>query len=328
MNQLPLIPSDELSTVEEHRTEAEWLAVRRSAIGASEAPMLLGVSPYKSPMQLFAEKLEMVEPDASTDAMRWGQILEGPLAEHYAAKTGRRLHDPGRYTLRRSRAVPWMVATLDREIVSAPYEMLDPATGTLTRYERPLPAPLEIKTTAGYRFEDWNDEPPIHVLVQVQHQLAVTGWDWASVAVLLGGRTFRWYDVPRHEPFILKLIEAETVFYEQLRTKTMPTVDGSQATRDVLRALYPKEISGLVVNLPGEAAEWDTRRLEAIAEIRSWEGVKAEAENKLKAALGEAEIGVLPSGRTTYTYKASERAGYTVQPTVVRTLRRKEAKTI
>jgi predicted phage-related endonuclease len=263
-------------------------------------------------MQLFAEKLEMVEPDASSEAMRWGQILEGPLAEHYATETGRRLHDPGRYTLRRARAVPFMVATLDREIVLAG--------------EKPVPAPLEIKTTAGYGFDAWNDEPPIYVLIQVQHQLAVTGWAWASVAVLLGGRTFRWYDVPRHDAFIAKLIEAEAVFYDQLRTKTMPTVDGSQATRDVLRALYPKEISGLVVNLPGEAAEWDTRRLEAIAEIRSWEGVKAEAENKLKAALGEAEIGVLPNGMTTYTYKASERAGYTVQPTVVRTLRRKETK--
>jgi putative phage-type endonuclease len=325
MSQLPLIPSDDASTVEEHGTEAEWLAVRRSAIGASEAPMLLGVSPFKGPMELFAEKLEVLERDAETDAMRWGKILEGPLAEHYAAETGRRLHDPGRYTLRRSRAVPFMVATLDREIVSAPYDMLDPATGTLRRYERPVPAPLEIKTTAGYGSDEWNDEPPVHVLVQVQHQLAVTGWAWASVAVLLGGRTFRWYDVPRHDAFIAKLCEAELEFFAHLRTKTLPRVDGSAGTKAALRALYPKEISGLVVNLPGEAAEWDTQRLEAIAALKVAEAAKDEAENKLRAALGEAEVGILPNG-TTYTYKASERKGYVVQPAIVRTLRRKEAK--
>jgi putative phage-type endonuclease len=310
MSQLPLIPSDEASTVEEHGTEAEWLAVRRSAIGASEAPMLLGVSPFKGPMELFAEKLEVLERDAETDAMRWGKILEGPLAEHYAAETGRRLHDPGRYTLRRSRAVPFMVATLDREIVLAG--------------DQPVPAPLEIKTTAGYRFEDWDDEPPVHVLVQVQHQLAVTGWAWASVAVLLGGRTFRWYDVARHDAFIAKLCEAELEFFAHLRTRTMPRVDGSAGTKAALRALYPKEISGLVVNLPGEASDWDTQRLEAIAALKVAEAAKDQAENKLRAALGEAEVGVLPNG-VTYSYKASERKGYVVQPTIVRTLRRKEA---
>jgi len=311
MSQLPLIPSDEASTVEEHGTEAEWLAVRRSAIGASEAAMVLGVSPFKGPMELFAEKLEVLERDAETDAMRWGKILEGPLAEHYAAETGRRLHDPGRYTLRRSRAVPFMVATLDREIVLAG--------------DQPVPAPLEIKTTAGYGSDEWNDEPPVHVLVQVQHQLAVTGWAWASVAVLLGGRTFRWYDVPRHDAFIAKLCEAELEFFAHLRTRTMPRVDGTPGTKAALRALYPKEISGLVVNLSGEAAEWDTQRLEALAALKVAEAAKEEAENKLRAALGEAEIGVLPNG-VTYSYKASERKGYVVEPRVVRTLRRKEAK--
>jgi putative phage-type endonuclease len=309
--QLDLIPTDgAASSVEEYASETEWLVARRSAIGASEAPILLGVSPFKSPMELFAEKLELLERDAETNEMRWGKILEGPLAEHYAVETGRRLHDPGRYTLRRSRAATWMVATLDREIVQAG--------------EQPVPAPLEIKTTA-FRAEDWQEEPPVDVLVQVQHQLAVTGWAWASVAVLIAGRTFRWYDVPRHEAFIAKLLEAELEFFAHLRTKTLPRVDGTPGTKAALRALYPRETPGLVVNLPGDAIEWDTQRLRAIAEAKICEEVKDEAENKLRAALGEAEVGVLPNG-VTYTYKASERKGYVVQPTVVRTLRRKEAR--
>src|SRR4026209_2486088 len=97
------LTTEDASTVEEHTTRKDWLAVRRSAIGASEAPVLLGLVPWKSPMQLFAEKLELVEQDAETDAMRWGLILEGPVADHYEQETGRRLRDPGRLTLRRSR---------------------------------------------------------------------------------------------------------------------------------------------------------------------------------------------------------------------------------
>jgi putative phage-type endonuclease len=307
------VPSPEiaLSTIEEHGTEHEWLEVRRSAIGASEAPILLGVSPFKSPMALFAEKLELVERDAQSEAMRWGQLLEPALAAKYGEETGHSLHDRGRYTLRRSRDIPWMVATLDREITKAG--------------ERPVPAVLELKMRSYAAPGTWEDEPPIDVLVQVQHQLAVTGWPWAAVAVLLAGRTFKRFVVERHEAFIAKLCIAEVAFMERLQTQTPPEVDASEATRAVLRALYPREEPGLVVNLPGQAVEWDTQRLEAQAELKKWATVKDLAENQLKAALGEAEFGVLPNG-TSYTYKASERAGYVVPPTIVRTLRRKEPK--
>jgi putative phage-type endonuclease len=310
-NQLDLIPTQDASDVEEHRTEQEWLEVRRSAIGASEAPVILGVSPFKGPMSLFAEKLEMTKPDASTEAMAWGLLLEPAMAERYTQETGHVLHDPGRYTLRRSRTVPWMVATLDREIVKA--------------HDRPIPAVLEMKLRSYAKPGAWEDEPPVDVLVQVQHQLAVTGWTWAAVTVLLGGRTFRRFVVPRHEDFVAKLITAEAAFMERLRTKTPPPADATEATREVLRALYPRETPGLVVNLPGEAMEWDQDLLDAKAELKRWTEIKDDRENKLRAALAEAETGVLPNG-VQFTYKATERAGYTVAPTVVRTLRRKEAK--
>jgi putative phage-type endonuclease len=309
--QLDLVPTQDASEIEEHTTEKDWLAVRRSAIGASEAPVILGVSPYKGPMSLFAEKLELVEPDAQTEAQEWGLAMEPKMADRYVRDTGHALRDPGRYTLRRSRTVPWMVATLDREIVKADGQA--------------VPAVLEMKLRSYVKPGAWEDEPPVDVLVQVQHQLAVTGWTWAAVTVLIGYHTFRRFVVPRHDDFIAKLIPAEAAFMERLRTKAHPPADATTATREVLRALYPRETPGLVVNLPGEAMEWDQQRLDALAELKRWGEIKDEAENKLRAALAEAETGVLPNG-TTYTYKAAERAGYTVAPTVVRTLRRKEAK--
>lgn len=296
---------------EDYRTEAEWLAVRRSAIGASEAPIILGVSPYKRPVQLFTEKLGLTEPEPQTEAQAWGLLLEPAIATRYTQETGHTLRDPGRYTLRRSRTVPWMVATLDREIVKADGQS--------------VPAPLELKKRGWAKDGEWDEAPPPDVLVQVQHQLAVTGWQWAAVAVLIGGREFRRFVVPRHEVFIKKLLVAEHKFMEQLRTKTLPAIDASEKTREALRALYPREQPGLVVNLPGEAVDWDTERLQAIADGKAAEARQDAAENKLRAALGEAETGVLPNG-TTYTYKASERAGYTVPPSIVRTLRRKEPK--
>jgi putative phage-type endonuclease len=303
---------DDASTIEECPTEKDWLAVRRQAIGASEAPIILGVSPYRrGPLALYAEKLELVEPDAQTEAQEWGLAMEPKMADRYVRDTGHILLDRGRYTLRRSRAVPWMVATLDREIIKADSEA--------------VPAVLEMKLRSYVKPGAWEDEPPVDVLVQVQHQLAVTGWAWAAVTVLIGFHTFRRFVVPRHEDFIARLIVAEDAFMERLRTKAPPPTDGTDATREVLRALYPKETPGLVVALSGEAVEWDQTRLDKIAEIKRAEEVKNEAENKLRAALGDAETGILPNG-VQYTYKASERAAYTVAATTVRTLRRKEPK--
>lgn len=308
--QIDLIPTTEPQE-EDYRTEAEWLAVRRLAIGASEAPIILGVSPYKRPVQLFTEKLGLTEPERQTEAQAWGLLLEPAISERYAQETGHKLRDPGRYTLRRSREVPWLVATLDREVVFAA--------------DRSVPAPLELKVRAYAKPGAWEDEPPVDVLVQVQHQLAVTGWQWAAVAVLLGGREFRRFVVPRHEDFIAKLLVAEHAFMEQMRTKTLPAIDASEKTREALRSLYPKETPGLVVNLPGEAVEWDLERTQGMLDEKAGQERKRAAENKLLAALGEAETGVLVNG-VSFTYKASERAGYTVPPSVVRTLRRKEPK--
>ncbi len=38
----------------EQRSE-EWLKLRREGLGASDIPAVLGISPYKTPYQLWAE---------------------------------------------------------------------------------------------------------------------------------------------------------------------------------------------------------------------------------------------------------------------------------
>lgn len=300
---------DDGPDIEELRDETAWLDARRNGIGASEAPMILGLSPFKSRLHLFAEKLELVEPDdTEREILYWGKTLEAPIAERYATVTGRKVQREAPYTLRRSRQHAFMVATLD----------------ALTWPEPQQIAPLEIKNVGAYRADDWHEEPPLHIQVQVQHQLAVTGYQRASIAALVGGNRLIWMDVTRNDRFIAALIEKETEFWQRLLAHDPPPVDGSESARDILRKLYPRETPGLVVNLPGEAVDWDTELQQVKKAGKDYEDKKLELENKIKAAIGEAEAGILPNG-TSYTWKASERKGYVVEATVTRTLRRKEA---
>lgn len=310
MSQQPELIVNEPYTREEFPSKEAWLKGRRFGIGASEASAVLGLNPWKSPLQLYAEKLELAEPDAvESEAMEWGLLLEPVIADRYRAATGRKLADPEPNTLYRSREHDFMTASFDRLIVGDPRGV----------------GVLQIKTTGQFKADDWEDEPPVYYQVQTQQEMAIAGATWGSLAVLIGGQRFRWFDLARNDRFVGLLIEREAAFWQRLVTMDPPPVDGSDSAREVLRRLYPRETPGLVVNLPGEAMEWDNGLRVLKDSIKGNEEMKQELENRIKAAIGEAECGVLPNG-TTYTWKASERKGYVVEATTVRTLRRKEAK--
>lgn len=281
-------------------TEAEWLKARLDGITSSDAPIILGVSPYRntSPLQLYATKLGLMEPDASeSEAMYWGKELEPIVAKRYELETGRALQDPGRWAIQVHRDREWMLATVDREIVEIDSYGI-----------------LEIKTTGAHLADRWDDEPPLHVQVQLQHQLAVTGCSWGSIACLIGGQKFVWADVKRNPRFISLLIEREEEFRYRLQK-----LDPPPATADSLSALavlYPKD-TGEIVELPEAAVEWDRCYREALDTIKNAEGARDEAKALLQAALGDASVGRLPGGggyswkQSTGTRKAAEAYTYT-----------------
>jgi len=68
----------------------EWLETRKNYIGASDAPIIMGVSPYKrsdgrpkTPYILWMEKLDMLPRDQENHAMRYGKEMEQPAREAY-----------------------------------------------------------------------------------------------------------------------------------------------------------------------------------------------------------------------------------------------------
>ncbi len=56
---------------------AEWFKIRNSHIGASDAPIILGLSPWKTPAQLWKEKLELVPCPPMNSSMQRGRDMEG-----------------------------------------------------------------------------------------------------------------------------------------------------------------------------------------------------------------------------------------------------------
>ena len=281
-------------------------------------------------MQVYCDKLgiAVVESD-NAEAMEWGLALEAPIAARYQRDTGRTVIDPGPFTIHRSADYPWMLATVDRFIecdecdgkgraLGAPSDMLLGCAGRGRGV-------LEIKTTGGYRDHDWLEDAPLQYQIQVQHQLAVTGLQWGVLAVLVGGQKFYWMDVERNEEFIAAMIATELEFWEMCERREPPPPDATESCKALLKRLYPREAPGKVVALTGDALRWDAQRIESKKALEDAQRLCMEAENNLIAALGDAEVGLMPDG-TRYSYKSQNRKGYTVEPATFRVLRRSAAK--
>ncbi len=286
-------------------TQEEWLALRLMGIGASESSALFGVNPFESLYSLWARKRQKIAMSLEeSEAMEWGKRLEDPIAQAYADKTGRVLADLGRRTILRSTSDPWMFATLDRVITS----------------EARGPGVLEIKTAGEFRREDWEaDEIPLNYQVQVQHQMAVTGYGWGSIAVLVGGNKFGWRDVERNEAFIAKLRGLGEAFWRMVETGEAPEVDGSDHTTEAMKALYSP--TGEEIALSEEAQAWDAEHEKLRAEIDALKERQKLLNNQLREAVGNAAIARLPDG-SRWALTKGPRAGYVVAPNIVSTFKR------
>ncbi len=282
-----------------------WLQARMSGIGASESAALFAASRYKSPLGLWTEKIGLAEPVVESEAMEWGSRLEPLIAVKYAQETGRDLDDLGRHTILQSTDTPCMLATLDRVIKSKDGDGV-----------------LEIKTAGERSRADWDEGVPLHYQIQVQHQLAVTGYSWGSVAVLIGGQTFKWIDVERNDKFIAVLRQRCADFWGLVESREPPAVDDSDATSAALKCLYPTD-DGSTIHLPAEAIAWDDELTQIRMQIAALSDRERALKNKLIAALGSATTGVIRDGLQ-YTYKTTTKAEHVVKATSYRTLRRSE----
>jgi putative phage-type endonuclease len=193
----------------------EWLAARRSGIGASEASGILGVSRWTDPYGVWAQKLGLVPDVVDNEAMYWGRAIEPLLRTRFVEDTGIPVKRSG---LLRSREHSFMLYTPDGIT----------ADGGL----------FEAKTSTGRLAEEWeDDEVPDHANVQVHQGMIVTGRSHAYIAGLLDGRNWMVRRVERDEDLCRVIIAEEERFWvENVLGETAPPV--TALSLDTIKARY------------------------------------------------------------------------------------------
>ncbi|QTB21611.1 MULTISPECIES: YqaJ viral recombinase family nuclease [Lysinibacillus] len=265
----------------------EWLDARRAGIGGSDVGAIMGFNQYKSAYQVFLEKTGQYHEEVDNDAVYFGNALEDFVAQEFAKRTGKKVRRLNKMLVHPEH--DFMLANLDRVVVG----------------ER---AVLECKTASEYVKEAWEgEEIPASYLCQVHHYLAVTGFEKAYIAVLVGGNKFIWKEIERDEEFIQILIDREKDFWENHVLKDVaPPVDGSDATNDLIKKMYPQD-DGTAIMLTKD----DDLLLDAIdsisSEIKALEQQKKEYENQLKLKLENATEGHSQRHKVTFKTVVSNR---------------------
>lgn len=285
----------------------QWLEDRRRGIGSSDAAGILGVSPWATPLSVWADKVGLsvdVAMDEEPERLRWGTLLEPVILAEYGRRRGVDVEaHPQDQVVAHDDLSTHMACTPD---------------GYQVDVEREL---VEVKTTSQYMADKWADGPPLHYQVQVQHQMACTGLSRATIVVLIGGQEMRWFDVERNDRFIATLEKACRDFWERyVVTGEQPPASDSVIDLDVLVRLHPDD-NGETVELPGEAQVWDSRLADIKAGLKALQEEKKELEGKIKAAIGAATFGALPEGGR-YSWKTQERKEHMVKASKSRVLRR------
>lgn len=258
----------------------EQIAERRQGIGASDAPAALGLSPWRTPLEVFLEKTGRAGPQEESLPMRVGRALEPVVLQAFAEETGlsvtrqqERIIDP---------ALPWRWATVDAI-----------ADGAL----------VEAKTAGdrGEWGEPGTDQIPRHYIVQVQHALACTGFKLAYVPVLLSGRDFRVYEVRRDEAIISAITEREVEFWSRIERDDPPPLSSA----DDVRLRWPVDNGASVLATPEDLE--DVAALRTLKDVvRGHESELKTLETKLKTRLGEAAQLIDDDGRVLVTWRSSK----------------------
>ena len=236
---------------------------RRKYLGGSDVAAVLGISPWRTPLQLWeAKTAPALQHDVAKGVKRrghrWESVVAEMLVEHLQERghaveivaTNQRYADPDR---------PYLAAEIDFEI------RLD-GEDEITN--------VELKTVHPFKAGEWgeagSDESPVWYTAQAMHGLGVTGRNRCLVAPLFGADEIRAYPVLRDDETIAAMRARCDAFWQLVQTGVRPDpsnladLDRLYRGDDTQPALIADdELTRAVLRLRAIKAEIKARELEA-----------------------------------------------------------------
>ena len=228
---------------------------RRGGVGGSDAAAIMMLNPFRTPYDVFLDKLGAGTPVKPNRNINRGNRQEDVAAAVYVEETGRKI--------RRHPAMRWcpmklLFANIDRAIVGNCHDK--------------GPGVLELKCPGFRNFAKIRDEGlPNDYIIQMQHYLNVLGWKWGSFGIYSAEfDELLYFDVDEDLELQTEIVRACVNFW----------VNHVETRRPPERKEYPE------INIPkfeGQVTRMDTDEIrEQIERCRQADDIAKDAEDLRK----------------------------------------------
>jgi putative phage-type endonuclease len=277
---------------------AEQLEIRKTGIGGSEAAAVLGVSPWKTRLDVYLDKKGLHEeaPDPARELrMALGNETEAAIIRLWGKSQGLEVDCPG-VTVRHER-YPFMLASYDGLVV-----------GRREGVEAKFIASPEQAMRLG---EEGTDQALEEHVVQARQYLEVSGYERWHLIYGVPRKGIRAYVVEPHREFTEFLIDEEQSFWrDHVEAGITPAAEASEKGRAALARLFPYHLGPELLPASDELIAAAAIYTEARAAAKRAEEAKEAAAVKLEEMIGDGAGFFWPGGKATWKNDARGKPNY------------------
>ena len=251
-------------------TKKEWLLKRKEGIGGSDVASILGISPYKSSVSVYLDKIsdELETYTLDNYKVEIGEKLEDFVAKEFTLRTNKKVRNVN--GILKNEKYPYSIANIDKAVVG----------------ERAF---LECVVTNSFNKKKYKSEVPPHIKAQCYHYMAITGATHCYVAILVGNEELIIHTLNRDEDAIDEIMKIEKEFWDTyVLGNNIPLPDGSDDYSKFISGIYEDSIDEVLVIF--EKEEVVSRYDEIKSKMKELDKEKKSMEQFFKSQMGNYEV--------------------------------------
>ena len=250
-------------------TRTQFLLDRRQGIGGSDVAAIMGISPWKTPLDVYNDKVCTFVEDEPNEDMKRGFKAEKYVLEDYVDHTGSTIQTNLETIIHPD--YPFMRANVDARLVD----------------ENVI---VEAKSTKA-PISTWDSGIPKYYKTQVAYYAMITNATRVDVPVVFSGWTYICFTYWRDAELEAKILKAVIAFWQD---HIVPEIPPAPQSQEELQAAYPTIDDRVVVKADANIAHTVEEYQSVLEQIKELETSKSALKKNIQLYMGEA--GVLDAG--------------------------------
>ena len=264
-----------------------YAASRSNGLGGTDVAAILGLSPWKTAIDVYSAKVNPQSiPDLDNEMLWWGLALEPIVRDRYALRFGVEVVPPSGLDKHFSNCRPWKDTQLiigdETWKIAAPDGWIPSINGG---YEGKCSA-----RKSGEWGEEGSPVVPAHYFAADSWYMHVTDAKCWNFGVLFSGNSLEQYHIDRDLDFEHDMVEAARGFWHDfVLPEVEPPVDQTESYGRYLARKFSLGTSEVIERPSQEILDWTAEMKLADDQCKAAEERKQLANNQLRALIGDAQ---------------------------------------